>query len=393
MARRIQATVGIVGAGPSGLLLGNLLLARGIDCLVIDKFTREQIFARARAGLLEWRNKLLLERAGLGRRMLAEGRAVGSCEFRSPDGSFLFDYASAIGGCPHWVYPQQELVCDMTDCYLAAGGRVRFGMHATTLLNADEPTVVCEDANSGEEVLLVCTLLAGCDGFHGAVRGSLPADTLEAFEMDHPFQWLALLVAARPSSQHTIYARHPHGFAGHMLRSQAVTRYYLQCARSDVLEDWPDERVWPELRSRFAADDFALHEGPVIERTMLSMRSVVFEPMQHRNVILVGDAAHVITPCGAKGMNLALQDAATLAALLERHLTGDRDALAEYTPQRVPDIWRAQEFSHGLLHMLCNSDPGAGSSFLKKLQLARVENLQHVPDYARHIALAWVRPD
>ena len=391
-ARTLRAAVGIVGAGPAGLLLANFLHRRGVDSVVVDKFTREQVHARARAGFIEWRNMVLLEEAGLGGRMLAEGRAHGRCEFRRPGRSFVLDYEALAGGRGHWVYPQQELVSDLTDAFLAAGGPIHFGVSCASVETGDRPVAVCADVVTGEEVRLECDVLAGCDGFYGPVRAALPESLVVGHGTDHPFQWLAVLVAAPPSSEHVIYAHHPHGYAGHMMRTSTVSRYYLQCARGDEVDAWPDDRIWSELHARLAADGFTLLEGPVVERSMLSMRSVVFEPMQHGPILLLGDAAHIITPCGGKGMNLALQDAVAAAELVERHLAGDGAALAEYGPRRLPDVWRAQEFSHWFLHMLNTYDADDQSGFLQRLQGARLDALEEQDAFARHFAAGYVGP-
>jgi p-hydroxybenzoate 3-monooxygenase len=389
----LRTSVGIVGAGPSGLMIGHLLRQRGIDCIVVEKSTRTHIYARARAGFIEWRNRLLLEQVGLGERMLAEGEPHGRCEFRGPGHSHVLDYAALAGGKTHWVYPQHELVSDMAGVYVGAGGDLREGLECVSILDHDQPAALCRVADTGEEVVLECELLAGCDGFHGPVRSSIPDGALQGHAIDYPWQWLAILVEAPPSSDHIIYAQHENGFAGHMMRSSMLCRFYLQCDRGDSVDDWPAERIWPELRDRLASDGFRLNEGPISDRSMLLLRSVVYEPMQYGKTLLVGDAAHILTPCGAKGMNLALQDAVVFAELAERHLGGEPEALAEYTPRRLPDVWRLQEFSHWMLHMLHNYEPGEGSGFMQGLQRARLSNLEHSPAFATHFALAYVGAD
>ncbi|HZQ65351.1 MAG TPA: 4-hydroxybenzoate 3-monooxygenase [Gaiellaceae bacterium] len=385
----VKTTVGIVGAGPAGLLIANLLLQRGIDCVVVDKFTREQVYARARAGFVEWRNRLLLEEVGLAERMLREGIAHGHCEFRAFGHSFIVDYAALTGGRVHWVYPQHELVDDMAAAFVGAGGDLRGGMSCIAVLDHEQPVVVCRD-EAGAELELRCRLLAGCDGFHGPVRASLPAGALEAFPTDHPFQWIAFLVEAPPSSDHVVYALHEDGYAAHMQRSSTLCRYYLQCPIGDTAEDWPDERVWPALGTRLASDGFELVEGPISERTPVQLRSVVFEPMQYRNTFLVGDAAHIITPSGGKGMNIALRDALAFVELAERSLGGERAALDEYSARRLPDVWRLQEFSHWFLHMVQRYEPGPDSAFMQRLQRARLRALEHSPELARYFAAAYV---
>jgi p-hydroxybenzoate 3-monooxygenase len=386
----VRTTVGIVGAGPSGLMIANLLQQRGIDCVAVDKFTRDQVYARARAGFIEWRNKLLLEESGLAGRMLAEGSGHGHCEFRSFGHSFVLDYASLAGGRVHWVYPQHELVEDMAAAFTAGGGDLRGGLECVSVLDHEHPVALLRSAETGEEVRLECQVLAGCDGFHGPVRASIPVGVLAEHALNHPFQWLALLVEAPPSSDHVIYAQHEGGYAAHMQRSSTLSRYYVQSALGETVDDWPDDRIWSELRKRLALEGFSLVEGPVVERSMLTLRSVVFDPMQYGKTLLVGDAAHIITPCGGKGMNLALQDAVAFVDVAARYLGGERDALAEYSSRRLPDVWRSQEFSHWFLHMLHNYDDGEESGFLQQLQLTRLRNLEHVPEFAEHFAFAYV---
>jgi p-hydroxybenzoate 3-monooxygenase len=385
----VRTTVGIVGAGPSGLMIANLLQQRGIDCVVVDKFTRSQVYARARAGVIEWRNKLLLEESGLAERMLAEGVGHGHCEFRSFGHSFVLDYASIAGGRVHWFYPQHELVEDMADAYTAEGGDLRV-LECVAVLDHERPVVVLRSPDTGEELRLECDLLAGCDGFHGPVRASIPDGVLAEYAMNHPFQWLALLVEAPPSANHVIYAQHEDGYAAHMQRSSTLSRYYLQAALAETVDDWPEERIWSELGKRLALEGFTLVEGPVVERSMLTLRSVVFDPMQYGKTLLVGDAAHIITPCGGKGMNLALQDAVAFVDVAERYLAGEPGALAEYSAVRLPDVWRLQEFSQWFLHMLHNYEPSNESGFLQQLQLTRLRNLEHSPEFAEHFAFAYV---
>jgi p-hydroxybenzoate 3-monooxygenase len=387
--RTLRTAVGIVGAGPAGLMIANLLQGRGIETVVIDKFSREQVHARARAGFIEWRNRVLLEEFGLATRMLAEGSGHGRCEFRSHGHSFVLDYAALAGGRVHWVYPQQELVEDMATAYVAGGGDLRSGLECTAVLDHEAPAILCRDS-SGEDLRIECEVLAGCDGFHGPVRASFPPGALQAHSLGHPFTWLTLLAAAPPSSEHIVYAQHSGGYAAHMMRSAQVSRYYLQCGMGDRAEDWSDERIWEGLRTRLGAPGFRLVEGPLLERAIVTLRCEVFEPLQYRRVLLAGDAAHIITPCGGKGMNLALQDAVVFADVAERHLAGEAGALASYSARRLPDIWRAQEFSHWMLHMLHNYEPGPESAFQQQLQRSRLHSLEHDREFATHFAHAYV---
>lgn len=390
MERVRQTTVAIVGAGPAGLTLGNLLLRGGVDCLVLDKFTREQIVGRARAGLLEHRTVELLDTMGVSARLHAEGAVHTGCEFRSNGDSFFTDYSALYDNKPHYVYPQQEVVTDLLDAFEAAGGEVRYGTEAVKVLDvAAEPVVECADGT-----VVRARFVAGADGQHGPSRGAMPPSAYREYAMTHEFRWLTLLAQAPPSAEWTVYAQHERGFAGHLLRTSTVTRFHLQVPFEDTVDDWPDDRIWTELRARLAKPGWHLNEGPVISKNMLEMVSKVREPMRYGSLFLLGDAAHIITPSGGKGMNLAMADAAELGHVLTEHLSSGRDGdLDEYSRRRVPDIWKAQEFSHALIHLMHTYEPGSpDAAFRQKLQQARLWQLRHAPAYARNFAESYIGP-
>jgi p-hydroxybenzoate 3-monooxygenase len=385
-----ETGVAIVGAGPAGLMLGNLLQQRGSPCIVVDKFTREQLQTRARAGLLEYRTVEALRRHGLADRLLAEAKRETGCEFRTGGRSFFVDYAALYGDRTHFVYPQQEVVTDLLAAFLDGGGEAHLGV-AATRIEADEAgaAVTCADG-----LVVRAEIVAGADGQHGPCLASLLAGGVRGYRMEHEFRWLALLAHAPPSADWIVYAHHQRGFAGHLLRNAAVTRFYLQVAAEDCVEDWPDERVWEELRVRLAKPGWRLNEGEIFEKRLLDMASVVHEPMGAGRVVLLGDAAHIITPSGGKGMNLAIADAVELDACLAELGTGDPAALLEcYSDRRLPDIWKAQEFSHALLHMIHEYDaPGEDAAFRQRLQQARLWQLANSEAYARSFAESYVGP-
>ncbi|MBW4721150.1 4-hydroxybenzoate 3-monooxygenase [Saccharothrix sp. SC076] len=384
--------VGIVGAGPAGLTLGNLLRQAGIPCVVLERGTREHIETRPRAGVIEHRAVQMLTRHGLADRLLREADRHGVCEFRVEGRAHEVDYSSLYDGQTHYVYPQQEVVKDLVRAYVNSGGDIRFGVADVALhgIRSAEPALTWTSAD-GREERLDCSFIAGADGFHGVTRRSIPAGAIQEFSHQHGIEWLSVLAEAPPSTHKVIYALHPDGFAGHMLRSATVSRYYLQVPVEDTVENWPDERVWAELRKRLALrdSDWTLTEGPIIEKRILDMRSHVVEPMNHGNLYLLGDAAHIITPVGAKGMNLALHDAEVLAeALTAYHRAGDETGLAAYSETCLRRVWRAQEFSQWMVFMLHRSP----EPFLSRLGQARLEHLIASGSSAGYFAQNYVGP-
>ncbi|MFD7558116.1 4-hydroxybenzoate 3-monooxygenase [Streptomyces sp. NPDC059835] len=375
-----SADVVILGAGPAGLVLGNLLLSAGIDCVILERAAREHVQTRARAGYLAEHTVRILERHGLAEGLRRQGQEHRVCEFRTGHESFRLDYGLLGRGEQHTVYPQHELVTDLLAQYLTGGGRILFEAEALAVLDADgpRPSVDVRDAD-GRPGRWRARYVAGCDGRHGAARRSLPEGTIR-HHRDHGVTWLGLLAEAPPSLDAVGYAIHPRGFAGHMARSPEVTRYYLQVARGTAADDWSEDRIWEELALRLrAADHGPLTRGPISQRAVVDLESDVLEPLRHGSLFLVGDAASLISPSAAKGANLAVLEAEILAHALTAALRhSDPAPLDRYSERCLAYIWRAQEFSHWMIRLL-HADPegsGGDSMFADRLRHSRIETLR-----------------
>ena len=389
----LKTEVCVLGAGPAGMTLANLLHQQRIPCLVLERRTPKRIRAVGRAGIMEWTTVSLLEQHGLADRLLQRRLTQDRCEFRLPDRRFLFKYGKLNGGKPHTVYPQSELNAELIDAYLKQGGPARWGVQAVAIAQADgQVTVDCVDEHNAP-LHVHCAHLAGCDGAQALSRRSLPAGAVREYRQDHGINWLALQVRAQPAFSHTIYALHPEGFAAFLMRNDHICRYYVQVPKSDRPEGWDDERIWGELKRRLmVAADEPLHQGEVFEKTIVTLRSLVTEPMRFGRVFLAGDAAHLIPPTGAKGMNLAIHDAAVLAqCFVDYFEKGDEAALDRYSEQRLALIWRAQNFSLRLMHMLHGHPKEANEeSFEQKLWSAKLQQLETSPSFGKDFAKDFV---
>jgi len=368
----MRTQVGIVGAGPAGLLLAHLLHLQGVESIVLEARSREYVEQRIRAGVLEQGTVDLLVEAGVGERMRREGLVHHGIELRFGGRGRRLALSDLTGGRSITVYGQTEVVKDLIRARLDTGAPLVFEAEGVSVhdVDSDRPTVRYRHEGADHE--LRCDVVAGCDGFHGVCRPTIPEGVLTAYRREYPFGWLGILAAVAPSTEELIYAYHDRGFALHSLRSPELSRLYVQCAPDDDLANWPDGRVWEELHTRLAAEGWSLEEGPILEKDVTAMRSFVVEPMQHGRLYLAGDAAHIVPPTGAKGLNLAAADVGILAeALVAWYETGSSALLDAYSETCLRRIWRAEHFSWWMTSMLHR--PVGGDPFEHRLQLAQLE--------------------
>jgi p-hydroxybenzoate 3-monooxygenase len=351
---QLRTQVGIVGAGPAGLLLSHLLHLEGIDSVVVESRGRDHVEQRVRAGVLEQGTVDLLVQAGVGERLRREGLVHHGIELRFGGRGHRIDLTELTGGRCITVYGQQEVVKDLIRARLDAGGQVLFDASGASVHALESPRPRIRFRRGDEEVELHCDAIAGCDGFHGICRPSVPAGVLAAFERSYPFAWLGILAQAAPSHEELIYAYHERGFALFSMRSPTITRLYLQVAPDEDIGQWSDDRIWQELHTRLETNDgWKLNEGPVLEKGITGMRSHVTEPMQHGRLFLAGDSAHIVPPTGAKGMNLAIADVHVLCRALTAFFKSHRDdLLAAYSQTCLKRVWRAEHFSWWMTSML-----------------------------------------
>jgi len=370
---RERAQVGIVGAGPAGLLLSHLLHLEGIDSVVVENRSRDYVEHRVRAGVLEHAPVELLKRAGVGDRLAREGLIHHGIELRFGGRGHRIDFPSLTGGRSITVYGQQEVVKDLIQARLSSNGAIEFDATDVAVHGFESDAPRLSWRRDGREHEFACDFIAGCDGFHGICRPSIPGFEAAVFERTYPFAWLGILAQARPSHEELIYAYHDRGFALFSMRSPEITRLYLQVPPDEALANWPDARIWEELHARLeTGDGWKLNEGPVLERSITPMRSYVCEKMQHARLFLAGDAAHIVPPTGAKGMNLAIADVNVLARALATYFTsGDGKALEEYSRTCLARVWRAEHFSWWMTSML-HRFPG-DDAFQRRLQRSQLD--------------------
>ncbi len=384
-----RTEVAIVGAGPAGLLLSHLLALEGIESVVLERRSRDYCLARVRAGVLEHDIAALIRDVGVGGRMDRDGLVHDGIELQVDGTAHRIDFA-ALTGRHVVVYGQQELTRDLIQQREAAGGDLRFEAADVAVhdLTGDAPRVTFRHDGCDRE--LRCAVVAGCDGFHGVCREHVPAALRRTFETSYPFAWLGILAHAAPATDELVYAAHERGFALYSMRSPAVSRLYLQVPPDEQVDDWPDERIWDELDLRFGRRDdaaFRVGRGETIEKSVLPMRSFVCEPMQYGRLFLAGDAAHIVPPTGAKGLNLAAHDVTTLARALARWFGSSDTALLErYTADCLARVWRAQDFSRFMTRLLHRpADP-----FEQRVQLARLRHVCASEAARRNLAENYV---
>jgi p-hydroxybenzoate 3-monooxygenase len=370
----VRTQVAIVGAGPAGLLLAHLLRLDGIESVVLETRTREEIEATIRAGVLEQGTVNILNETGVGERMMREGAVHHGIYLRFAGRTRRIDLAGLTGGRSIMVYAQHEVIKDLVKARVDANAPIEFGVKDVTLqdLDADAPKVRYRNA-AGELCELDCDYVAGCDGFHGVSRPAIPSRRRHEFTRSYPFGWLGVLVEAPPSTDELIYAHHERGFALVSTRSPEIQRLYVQCDPEDRIENWSDDRIWEELRARLATvDGWQLKEGRIFQKGIVAMRSFVVEPMQYGRLYLAGDSAHIVPPTGAKGLNLAVADVRVLARAFKAHYQDGRsDLLAQYSATALRRVWRAEHFSWwmtSMLHRFHDDTP-----FQHRLQLAELD--------------------
>ena len=365
----MRTQVAIIGAGPAGLLLAHLLHLRGIDSVVLERQTRDYIERRIRAGVLEQGTVDLLNEVGLADRMLRQRLVHQGLELLF-DGEGHRIALTDLTGRELTIYAQHELIKDLVAARLETGRPLLFEASAIAVDPA-APSVTF--VHNGVETTLEADIVAGCDGFHGVSRQSIPDSAVTSYDLQYPFSWLGILAEAPPSSEELIYSAHDRGFALHSMRSPSITRLYLQVAPDEDLANWPDDRVWQELRTRLdRRAGFALADGPILDKGITALRSHVVEPMRYHNLYLAGDSAHIVPATGAKGLNLAVADVSVLAgAIHDWHTTGRATGLDAYSAACLERVWRVQHFSWWMttmLHLLPDADP-----FSRQLQRSQLK--------------------
>jgi p-hydroxybenzoate 3-monooxygenase len=370
----MRTQVGIIGAGPAGLLLSQLLYRAGIDSIVLEVRSKEAIEATIRAGILEQGTVDLMREIGAGERMEREGFRHDGIHLRFNGHNHRLDFPELTGGKAVMLYPQHEVIKDLVALRLANGGDIRFEVKEVTLHDLDTSTPKIRYRSKADETEeIVCDFIAGCDGTNGVSRASIPVGVLTTYEKVYPFGWFGILCNAPPSSDELIYALHDRGFALASTRSADVQRMYFQVDPTDKVENWSDDRIWEEFRLRLGTKDgWMPKEGPIFSRVIVGMRSFVVDPMQYGRLFLAGDAAHVVPPTGAKGLNLAAADVQVLAkAVVAFYCDNQADLLDQYSSKVLRRIWKAERFSWWMTSML-HRFPG-NDTFQYQMQLAELD--------------------
>jgi len=386
MAKDLSTHVGIIGAGPAGLLLSHLLHLHGIQSILIEAQTREHCETRVRAGVLEQGTVDLLNEAGAGERMRREGLIHHGIELRFNRRGHRLDLHQLTNGRAITVYAQHEVVKDLVALRFDAGGRIVFqaGQVQFHDIASSSPRITFQ--HGGEAYEISCDFIAGCDGFHGISRNSIPGGAVRFYEKAYPFAWLGILAEVPPASNELIYSNHERGFALSSMRTPTISRLYLQCDPHEDLAVWSDSRIWEELHRRFeTVDSFRLNQGPILQKGITSMRSFVADPMQYSRLFLAGDAAHIVPPTGAKGLNLAAADVYVLARAFDSwYRSGNSALLDRYSETCLRRVWRVQHFSWWMTSMFHRFPEG--DEFDHRRQLAELGNIASSRAAATYLA-------
>jgi p-hydroxybenzoate 3-monooxygenase len=370
--KTLHTQVGIVGAGPAGLMLSHLLHLEGIESIVIENRSRKYVEERVRAGVLEQGTADLMRQTGVGARLEREGLLHHGLYLSFRGRRHHIHMTELVSRCIT-VYAQHEVIKDLTAARLAAGGRILFEAGDVGIHGMKSAAPKIQFTKDGEPVELSCDFIGGCDGFHGVCRPSIPRDVLTIYDRVYPFAWLGILAQAAPSSDELVYTYHDRGFALFSMRSPEVTRLYLQCPPDEDIGNWPDDRIWSEMLARMTTKDgWAPNEGPIIQKGVTDMRAFVTEPMQYGRLFLAGDAAHIVPPTGAKGLNLAVADVVVLArAIAGYYRDGKTELLEAYSQTCLRRVWKVQRFSWWMTTMLHRSE--TENAFDHQRQLAELD--------------------
>jgi len=375
--RKIRTQVGIVGAGPAGLMLSHLLHLEGIESIVIEDRSRQHVEERVRAGVLEHNTVELMRQTGVGERLDREGLHHDGIYLSFNRERHHIDMMDLVGRSIT-VYAQHEIIKDLIAARLAAGGQILFNIEGLRVQGLETAQPSLQFEHQGEPCEIVCDFIGGCDGSHGVCRPTIPEGVLKSYEKVYPFAWLGILAEAAPSCKELVYTYHERGMALFSMRSPEVTRLYLQCAVEEDLAQWSDDRIWDEMLLRMTTKDgWAPNRGPIIQRGVTGMRSFVVEPMQYGRLYLAGDAAHIVPPTGAKGLNLAVADVVVLAramtAFYRQGAQAGHSLLAAYSETCLRRVWRVQRFSSWMTHLLHRFD--SEREFEHRRQLAELDYL------------------
>jgi p-hydroxybenzoate 3-monooxygenase len=370
-----RTQVGIVGAGPAGLMLGHHLHLAGIDSVIVENRSEDHVVERVRAGVLEQGTVDLMHETGVGERLRREGMRHEGIHLRFAGQRHRINMAGLTGGRAITIYGQNEVVKDLIAARRATGRPLYFDSADVSVHELDTTSPRLRFVHDHAQHEITCAFIAGCDGFHGVCRPSIPSSHVTAYEREYPFAWLGILANAPPASDELVYSLSERGFALFSMRSSTVTRLYLQCATDEDLDSWSDDRIWSELLARLRTDDgWEPHVGPIVQKGVTPMRSFVVEPMRYGRLFLAGDAAHIVPPTGAKGLNLAMADVTRLAKAIEAFFTAGREReLDDYSARGLKRTWRAQRFSWWMTSMLHKQE--GDNPFDYRRQLAELEYL------------------